>query len=45
MQLQGNISTDGDWLTLPFVFDKGQRIELTIEARIFDDIVLAWVLT
>jgi 4'-phosphopantetheinyl transferase len=45
MQLQGYISTDGDWLTLPFVFDKEKKINLTIEARIFDDLVLAWVRT
>jgi 4'-phosphopantetheinyl transferase EntD len=47
MQLKGNISADGDWLALPFVFYKGKKMSLTIEARIFDELslVLAWVVT
>jgi phosphopantetheinyl transferase (holo-ACP synthase) len=46
MKLNGHISANGDWLSLPFVFDKGEKkIFLNIEARIFDELVLARVLT
>jgi phosphopantetheine--protein transferase-like protein len=47
MHLEGNITMDGDAVKLPFVFDKGKRIRLGIEGRIFDEqaLVLAWLLT
>ncbi len=58
MQLKGNIGragnagrdagvVDGDWLRLPFVFEKEETIPLMIEARIFDAfaLTLAWVIT
>jgi 4'-phosphopantetheinyl transferase EntD len=47
MQLTARIGQAGDWLHMPFVFDKEDRIDLTIEARIFGEqaLTLAWVLT
>jgi phosphopantetheinyl transferase len=47
MQLNGKISRAGDWLQLPFVFDKEESIDLKVEARIFDELALtlAWVVT
>ena len=47
MQLEGNISMEGEGLRLPFVFSKGDLMHLPIEGRIFDDqtLVLAWVVT
>jgi phosphopantetheinyl transferase (holo-ACP synthase) len=50
MQLNGKIGgvvKEGDWLRLPFVFNKGEKIDLTVEARVFDEfaLTLAWVVT
>jgi len=47
MQLEGNITMDGDAVKLPFVFDKGKKIRLGVEGRIFDEqaLILAWLLT
>ncbi len=47
MHLQGTIGKEGEWLRLPFLFDKGQPVQLTVEARIFDELALtlAWVMT
>jgi len=47
MQLTGNIRIDGDWIKLPFVFEKDEIILLDLDARIFDEqaLTLAWVLT
>lgn len=47
MQLEGNITMDGDAVKLPFVFDKVKKIHLGIEGRIFDEqaLILAWLLT
>ena len=47
MRLEGSINMDGDWVKLPFVFEKGRRIHLGIEGRIFDEeaLTLAWLLT
>jgi len=47
MQLKGNITMDGDAVKLPFVFNKGKKIHLGIEGRIFDEqaLTLAWLLT
>src|ERR1700722_13895853 len=46
MQLTGNIRVEGDWIKLPFVFEKEDIILLDLDARIFDDqaLALAWVL-
>jgi 4'-phosphopantetheinyl transferase EntD len=47
MQLTGNIRIDGDWIKLPFAFEKEDFILLDLDARIFDEqaLTLAWVLT
>ena len=47
MQLNGNVSVDGDKIRLPFLFDKDQPVYLDIEARIFDEqtLTLAWLAT
>ncbi len=47
MQLEGNINMDGEWIKLPFVFNKRRKIHLSIEARTFEEqaLALAWVLT
>jgi phosphopantetheinyl transferase (holo-ACP synthase) len=47
MQLEGNINMDGEWIKLPFVFNKRRKIHLGIEARTFEEqaLALAWVLT
>lgn len=47
MQLKGNITMEGDVVRLPFVFNKGKKMNLSIEGRIFDEqgLTLAWLLT
>ena len=47
MKLEGSINLDGDWIKLPFVFDKSWKIHLTVEGRIFEEqsLTLAWLLT
>jgi 4'-phosphopantetheinyl transferase EntD len=47
MQLEDNITMEGDWIRLPFVFNKGQKKHLDIRGRIFDEqaLTLAWVAT
>jgi 4'-phosphopantetheinyl transferase EntD len=47
MQLTGNIRIEGDWIKLPFVFEKDEIILLDLDARIFDEqaLTLAWVVT
>lgn len=47
MRLEGNISMDGDTVSLPFIFDKGKPTHFTIEGRIFDEqkLILAWLST
>jgi len=47
MQLEGNITMDGDSVKLPFIFEKGKRVHLGVEGRIFDEqaLILAWLLT
>jgi 4'-phosphopantetheinyl transferase superfamily len=47
MQMTGNIRIDGDWIKLPFVFEKDDIILLDLDARIFDEqaLALACVLT
>ncbi|HMH21126.1 MAG TPA: 4'-phosphopantetheinyl transferase superfamily protein [Puia sp.] len=47
MQLEDNISLDGDSILLPFAFNKGKKTHLIVEGRVFDEqaLTLAWVLT
>jgi 4'-phosphopantetheinyl transferase EntD len=47
MRLEGSLNMEGDWIKLPFVFEKGRNIHLGVEGRIFDEksLTLAWVLT
>jgi phosphopantetheinyl transferase len=43
MQLSGIIQKQNDSLQLPFIFQKEKSIRLNITAKIFDEIVLSWV--
>ena len=47
MKLEGNINLDGDWIGLPFVFNKERPVHLGVAGRIFEEqsLTLAWVLT
>jgi 4'-phosphopantetheinyl transferase EntD len=47
MQLTGGIRIEGDWIKLPFVFEKEEMILLDLDGRIFDEqaLTLVWVLT
>jgi len=46
MQLSGPITFKADeTIVLPFVFKKQEPVHLTVEARIFDQLALAWVIT
>jgi phosphopantetheinyl transferase len=46
MQLSGPITFKADeTIVLPFVFKKQEPVKLTVEARIFDQLALAWVMT
>jgi phosphopantetheinyl transferase len=45
MQLHGAIIFHQDELRLPFVFKKHEAIPLTIYSKIFDELVLSWVIT
>jgi 4'-phosphopantetheinyl transferase EntD len=46
MQLSGPITFKADeTIVLPFVFKKLEPVQLTVEARIFDQLALAWVMT
>jgi phosphopantetheinyl transferase len=46
MQLSGPITFKSDeTIVLPFVFKKQDPVPLTVEARIFDQLALAWVMT
>nr|WP_240348039.1 4'-phosphopantetheinyl transferase superfamily protein [Longitalea arenae] len=46
MQLNGPITFKADeTIVLPFMFRKEAPIALTVEARIFDQLALAWVMT
>ncbi|MET0242668.1 MAG: 4'-phosphopantetheinyl transferase superfamily protein [Flavitalea sp.] len=46
MQLRGNIIFHADeWIELPFTFSKDKVVELTVMAKIFGDVVLAWVVS
>jgi 4'-phosphopantetheinyl transferase EntD len=47
MQLTGSIRIDGDFIKLPFAFEKDEIILLDLDARIFDEeaLTLAWVVS
>jgi 4'-phosphopantetheinyl transferase EntD len=47
MKLEGSLHLEGDWIKLPFVFQKGKNIHLVVEGRVFEDqsLTLAWLLT
>lgn len=47
MQLTGNIRIEGDFIKLPFAFEKEEIILLDLDARIFDEqgLTLAWVVS
>lgn len=47
MRLEGNVGTDGEWIRLPFLFDKRGEEHLPIQGRVFDEqmLALAWVAT
>jgi phosphopantetheinyl transferase len=46
MQLNGPIVFGvNEWIELPFVFLKEEPVKLTVTAKIFGDVVLAWVMT
>jgi phosphopantetheinyl transferase len=45
MQLTSAIVFQNEELQLPFVFKKEKHIHLTIDAKLFDKIVLSWVIT
>ena len=47
MQLTGGIRIEGDWIKLPFVFEKEEMILLDLDGRIFDEqaLTLVWVTT
>jgi len=46
MQLSGPVIFRPDeWIELPFSFSRQEEVSLKIEARIFDQLVLAWVIT
>jgi phosphopantetheinyl transferase len=46
MQLAGPITFKADeTIVMPFVFQKQEPVQLTVEAKIFDQLALAWVIT
>jgi 4'-phosphopantetheinyl transferase EntD len=46
MQLAGPITFDpNEWVELPFIFKKNAEIPLTVMARVFDPLVMAYVVT
>ncbi len=46
MRLSGPVSFGADnWIRLPFEFRKNGRMDMTVMARVFDPLVLAWVVT
>jgi phosphopantetheinyl transferase len=46
MVMDGVITTGADeWITIPFVFKKHERVPLTVKARTFEGMVLAYVVT
>ncbi len=45
MFLNGKIQPGAEWMEMPFEFEKGTPISLTVQARIFDSLVLAYVVS
>ncbi len=47
MQLKGNIAIQGDWIGIPFLFDKTHPVPLSVVGRFFEEpeLTLAWVCT
>ena len=45
MFLNGKIQPGAEWMEMPFEFKKGTSISLTVQARIFDSLVLAYVVS
>ena len=47
MQLEGNITMEGETIKLPFAFNKIKKLHLGIEGRLFDEqaLALAWLVT
>ncbi|AXY75052.1 4-phosphopantetheinyl transferase [Paraflavitalea soli] len=46
MRLSGAIKAgSNEWITMPFEFRKGAVIPMTVTARLFDQLGLAWVVT
>lgn len=46
MKLHGSlVFHSNEWIEMPFLFEKENRIPLKIEAKIFEPLVLAWVAT
>jgi 4'-phosphopantetheinyl transferase len=45
MQLHNSVKKQNDSLLLPFVFKKEDLVQLSITAKIFDEIVLSWLAT
>ena len=43
MQLNNIIQKQNDSLILPFVFKKEESIQLNIISKIFDELVLSWI--
>ena len=45
MRLSGGITSGSEWITLPFEFRKNTVLPMTVTARLFDQLGLAWVVT
>jgi 4'-phosphopantetheinyl transferase EntD len=45
MQLNDMIKKENDSFILPFVFNKENSIQLNITSKVFDELVLSWVIT
>lgn len=46
MRLSGTITSGvNEWVTMPFEFRKGEAVPMTVTARLFDQLGLAWVVT
>ncbi|MBZ5857008.1 4'-phosphopantetheinyl transferase family protein [Flavihumibacter profundi] len=46
MQLNGPLNyASNEWMTLPFLFKKEEAVPVTLHARIFEPLVLAYVIT
>jgi phosphopantetheinyl transferase len=45
MQLSGIIQKQNDSLQLPFIFHKENSIQLMLTSKIFDELILSWIVT